>query len=96
MTVAYSSFIDETSTAATNTAATATTTTLTAQATTSTASTSFDVTSTSAPGNPELTTTNPTLAQSTEPIPSGGVTAFEFTGLVFVIGVSALSSIAFS
>ncbi len=99
VTVTTSTTVAETSTAATTIARNAAATGLTSGATTtdtttSTASTSSGATSASATGNSELTTTTATVDPSTEPTPSGGVTVDGFGGCAFILGVSALYSIA--
>ena len=85
----------ETSNAAATTASPATTTTLATAASASVASLSSDATSTSATGSSHLTTTVATVVASIKPTPLGGVTVFELRGFSFIIGVSALLSIAF-
>jgi hypothetical protein len=87
--------LKETSMAATTNTGTSTTTTLTTDATTSAASTSSDATSTTATDNSGLTSTTATVVPSTEPVALGGVTVFGVRGFAFIVGVSALSSIAF-
>ena len=90
-----SSTIEEASTVTTTTASTSTATTMTSEATISAALTGSDATYTSSAANSELVTTPTPVVPSTEPILSGGMTVFEFRSCPLIIGVSALSCIAF-
>jgi hypothetical protein len=95
VTVTTSIADEETSTAATTTVSTSNMTTLTTEDFASTASTSSNATFTSAKGDSKTTRMTATVVPSTEPIPLGAVTVFEFGGFAFILCVSAQLSFAF-